>query len=239
MPILRTILTSLITASATLLGQASAEPLTTSEAMAAPHAPVITVRDTVSSLGPLAASDPQQVTLADLVRYHGHPCDGLIAAAAGVAYGLQQLFPEGVVDRTDLAAAVNGSACYGDVVAYLTGTRHRYGSMSVDPKLGDTWILHRRSTGDTVRVELRPGMKPAELPGLETRLRAAECPTDLITRVQEIQRGYALDILNRPPAEVFVIARLQAFPYATGKPRPDAAKATCPQSTNVEAANAH
>ena len=74
-----------------------------------------------------------------------------------------------MVDRTDLAVIVKRSACYGDVAAYLTGARHRYGSFVIDPKLGDEWILLRRSTGTGVRIRLRPGIKPAELPVLEGR----------------------------------------------------------------------
>ncbi len=158
-------------------GAGTPEPLTLAEALAAPHAPEIRVLDTVSSLGPLSRKT-RTITLADLVRFHGHPCDGLIAAASGIAFGLRQLFPDGVVDRTDLAVIVNRSACYGDVAAYLTGARHRYGSFVIDPKLGDEWILLRRSTGTGVRIRLRPGIKPAELPVLEGRLKKAGCPHD-------------------------------------------------------------
>ncbi len=205
-------------------------------AEAAAHAPVVRVVDTVSSLGPLAA-EPQTVTLADLVRFHGHPCDGLLVAAAGIAHGLDALFPDGVVDRTDLAVAVNRSACYGDVAAYLTGARHRYGSLVVDPKLGDEWIVHRRSTGATVAVRLRPGVKPKELPALEAKLRAAQgCPRDLTAEVQRLQAGFALEVLARPPAEVFTVTRLERFPYDAGAPRPDTAKASCPAVTAGSAA---
>ncbi|GAB4369431.1 MAG: hypothetical protein Kow0062_03350 [Acidobacteriota bacterium] len=207
--------------------QAPGGPLTAAEALAARFSPVVLVRDTISSLGPLAR-EPQRVTLDDLVRYHGHPCDGLVVAAAGIAHGLSRLFPDGVVDRTDVIAATNASACYGDVAAYLTGARHRYGSLVVDRKLGDAWILARRSTGEAIRVRLRDGIKPAELPALEARLRAADCPPELIARVQDLQRRFALDVLSRPPADAFDVERLERFPYSSGKPRPDTAKRTCP-----------
>lgn len=197
-------------------------------AVASPQAPVVTVVDTVSSLGPLS-TEPQRVTLADLVRFHGHPCDGLLVAAAGIAHGLRVLFPTGLVDRTDLAVAVNRSACYGDVAAYLTGARHRYGSLVVDPELGDEWVLHRRSTGATVAVRLRPGVKPAALPRLEAKLRATGgCPPELVAEVQRLQAGFALSVLARAPEEVFAVARLESFPYDAGSPRPDAVMASCP-----------
>lgn len=211
---------------ASMTAAVAAEPVTVRETTAAPHAPVVEVVDTASSLGPLAAK-PRKVSLTDLVRDHGHLCDGLVVAAAGIAYGLQTLFPDGVVDRTDLAVTTNRSACYGDVAAYLTGARHRYGSLAIDPQLGDEWILHRRSTGATVAVRLRPGIKPAELPKIEAQLRAAECPRALIEKVQRIQRHYALDVVTRPPEKIFEIQRLRKYPQQTGSPRPDAAKAHC------------
>jgi len=205
---------------------ASAARLTVAEVVAAPYAPVVAVMDTVSSLGPLDRR-AQRVDLAALVRFHGHPCDGLVVAATGIAYGLKSLFPGGVVDRTDLAVAVNRSACYGDVAAYLTGARHRYGSLVVDPKLGDVWILTRRSTGKTVRVALRPGVKPEALHEAEAKLKRGGCEPAAIERVQALQRRFALAVLTRPPAEVFVRQSLPRFPYATGTARPDTTKAAC------------
>jgi formylmethanofuran dehydrogenase subunit E len=209
------------------LGFAPAQaPLSTAEIAAARYAPVVRVVDTVSSLGPLSRT-PQTITLVDLVHYHGHPCDGLVVAAAGVAYGLAHLFPEGVVDRTELVAAANASPCYGDATAYLTGTRARYGTLVVDKRLGDAWILHRRSTGATVRVSLKPGIKPAELPGLEATLRKAGCDWALMSRVVAVQNELVHRVLAAAPATVFNLDALPAFPYAIGSPRADTLKALC------------
>ena len=205
-------------------------PLAVADAMGMPYAPVVRVVDTASSLGPLA-TETQVVTLADLVRFHGHPCDGLVVAAAGIAEGLRRLFPGGVADRTDLVAAVNRSACYGDAAAYLTGARSRYGSLVIDPSLGDEWIVGRRSTGQTVRIVLRAGFKPPELAGMERELRAAACPPALIAAVQGLQRRFALAVLAVPPERAFEVRPLPGFPYPTGEARPDTAKRACGQVT--------
>jgi len=219
-----------VLAAAAPVGAGDPGPLTVREALAAPFAPAIEVVDTVSSLGSLAGK-PQTVTLEDLVRFHGHPCDGLLVAAAGMAYGLRYLFPQGVVDRTDLAAEVNRSACYGDVAAYLTGARHRYGSLVIDPNLGDEWILFRRSTKQDVQVRLRPGIKPPELPVLERRLKQADCPPALIARVQELQRTFALEVLSRPPEQVFEVTSSPGHGAIPGAARPDTMKKGCPCAT--------
>lgn len=54
------------------------------------HAPVVGAYDTVSSQGSMGQR-PQRISISDLVRYHGHACDGLAVAAAGIAYGLSVL----------------------------------------------------------------------------------------------------------------------------------------------------
>lgn len=187
---------------------------------------LVRVLDTESSLGPMAKA-PQEVTLADLVRFHGHPCDGLVAAAEGIALGLKALFPEGVVDRTDVAAATNASPCYSDVAAYLSGARTMYGTLVIDKALGDEWVLVRRSTGRAVRVALEPGVKPAELPELEKGLRAAGCDGALMARVQALQARFIGKLLGSPAEALYTVTTLPAFPYTVTGERPDAAKARC------------
>ncbi len=211
-------------------GKTEGGPAPLSVLCAEPYAPVVKVLDTESSLGPIAAK-ARTVTFEDLVRYHGHPCDGLVAASAGIAYGLQTLFPGGVVDRTDVVAAVNASPCYGDAAAYLTGARARYHTLIVDRSLGDTWILHRRSTGKTVEVSLKKGVKPKSLPALEEKLRSEGCDRALIRKVQALQITYSEKVLSSPPKDVFDLKPLSSFPYEFGPVRADASKAGCPRGS--------
>jgi formylmethanofuran dehydrogenase subunit E len=187
---------------------------------------LIRVLDTESSLGPMAKI-PREVTLDDLVRFHGHPCDGLVAAAEGIALGLKSLFQDGIVDRTDVAGATNASPCYSDVAAYLTGARTIYGTLVIDKSLGDEWLLLRRSTGRAVRVRLKPGIKPAEIPVMEKALRAEGCDKPLMARLQAVQLEFVHSLLAAPPQSVYEMKILSAFPYAVPGERPDAAKARC------------
>jgi len=194
------------------------------------------VLDTESSLGPLAA-ESREVTLGDLIRFHGHPCDGLVAAAGGIALGLRSLFPEGPVDRTDVVAVTNASPCYSDAAAYLTGARVLYGTVVVDRELGDSWVLLRRSTGRAVRVRLKVGVKPAELPTLETKLRADGCDTAAIDRVQGLQSSFIRRLLTSAPEDLYDVETLGSFPYTVAGTRPDAAKAGCPRAGDPEKAS--
>jgi hypothetical protein len=96
-----------------------------------PYRPLFRVLDTESSLGPYARQT-KTITLEDLIKMHGHPCDGLVTAACALSVGLERLYPGGIIDRTDTGCVTNNSPCYGDVAAYLTGGRIRFGR---DPSL--------------------------------------------------------------------------------------------------------
>lgn len=82
----------------------------------APHAPTIEVLDTESSLGPYATKT-KTIGLKDLIKMHGHPCDGLVTAACALKVGLDSLYANETIDRTDTACITNNSPCYGDAAA--------------------------------------------------------------------------------------------------------------------------
>ena len=152
-----------------------------------------------------------------------------MVATRGICLGLSELFDGGPVDRTDMAAATNASVCYGDVAEYLTGARHRYGSMVVDASLKDEWILLRRATKRAVRVSLRPNMKPSALAGRESALRGAACDPDLMAEVESLQREFIDRVWRARPDECFNVEST-TFPYDPGKLRADVSKRDCRSS---------
>jgi len=120
----------------------------------------------MSSLGSYAYFE-KTITLKDLAKMHGYPCDGLVTAACAMEVGLDVLYPDGVVDRTDTGCITKNSPCYGDVAAYLSGGRVRFGTQKINLMLGDEFILCRFSTGETVKVSLKPGVFPEAVAVLE------------------------------------------------------------------------
>lgn len=59
------------------------------------------VLDTESALGRYALKH-KEIGLKDLVKFHGHLCDGLVIAYIEIKEVLKLLFPDGIIDRTDL-----------------------------------------------------------------------------------------------------------------------------------------
>jgi len=178
----------------------------------APFAPTFAVLDTESSLGPYASST-KTITLKDLVNMHGHPCDGLVTAACGLSAGLKILYPDGIIDRTDTGCITNNSPCFGDIAAYLTGGRIRFGTQKIDPGLGNEFIVHRFSTGETVKISLKPGIFPEEVLRLERIIRAGNFTVEDMRRCQELQWEYARNLMQRPPTELFDVEQIPTFKW--------------------------
>lgn len=136
----------------------------------APNLPRFRVLDTRSAQGVLDNA-PKTVTVSDLVRFHGHACDGLVRAA----YAFRALFdamlgPDEPIDRTDLLVVSKNSPCLGDVAAYLTGGRVRFGSHRLDAGLGVGFVVQRMSDAVTFEVREEAGFFPPLIAKWETAL---------------------------------------------------------------------
>jgi formylmethanofuran dehydrogenase subunit E len=167
----------------------------------APHAPVFRVRDTVNKYGRYA-SETKTVTVKDLIKFHGHFCGGLVEGATALKVAFDRLFPDGIVDRTDLMIASNNSACGGDAAAYLTGARTRFGTHLIDPKLKESdFVVKRVSTGKTVRVVNNAATYPQDV---RTQMKKIESgtfePAD-IDLFQNLQWAYAKKLVSRSAIE--------------------------------------
>jgi formylmethanofuran dehydrogenase subunit E len=121
--------------------------------------PVFRVLDTRSAQGRLDAN-AKTVTVADLVLYHGHACDGLLRGAYALRSLFDVAFGTAAIDRSDLLVVSKNSPCLGDVAAYLTGGRVRFGTHRLDDTLGVGFQVQRLSTGEAWEVREEPGFFP-------------------------------------------------------------------------------
>ena len=105
------------------------------------------------------------VTLKDLVRFHGHDCEGTTHAAnsASVAFGI--LFPDGIIDRSVLWGITGPSPCWSDAVAFLTGARLQYGNLGFfeDKRYNHAIVLYREDTDVAVLATWKKGIN--NIPG--------------------------------------------------------------------------
>jgi hypothetical protein len=136
------------------------------EAVALPSFEVIDTRSAQGRLDP----QPKTVTVRDLVLFHGHACDGLLRGAYALRALADTAFPGRPLDRSDLLVVSKNSPCLGDVAAYLTGGRARFGTHRLDDSLGVGYVVQVISTGETWQVREEPGFFPALIATWEAAL---------------------------------------------------------------------
>jgi formylmethanofuran dehydrogenase subunit E len=105
------------------------------------------------------------VTIKDLVKIHGHDCEGLSHAACCCKVAFDILFPDGIIDRSVLWGITGTSPCWTDAVAFLTGARIQYGNLGYfkDNRYGHAIIIYREDTQQAVLATWKKGIN--NIPG--------------------------------------------------------------------------
>jgi FmdE, Molybdenum formylmethanofuran dehydrogenase operon len=139
--------------------------------------PTFEVLDTRSAQGRLDQR-VKSVTVADLVLAHGHACDGLLRGVWAMRALFDVAFPGAPIDRSDLLVVSKNSPCLGDVAAYLSGGRARFGTHRLDNALGVGFQLQRLSSGEAWEVREDPDFFPASIVAWEDALLRDELSDD-------------------------------------------------------------
>ncbi len=214
-------------------------------AVSAPYAQAIRVRDTDSALGRYSHKT-KQIGLKDMARIHGHLCDGLAVSFVEIKAVLVLLFPDGVVDRTDLRAVSKNSPCGVDAVSFMTGARINFRTLSIDPSVGGGFIIQRISTGEAYQVSLKAGVLPEKQAKLEAHirtLRAKGQPVSAaeIDEAERLANQLSRKVLGTQPAQLVRVKRLHNFhfiPMAVAGNRGDIINKNMPVNlSNVERNN--
>lgn len=132
--------------------------------VAKPYAPVFEMLATRGTQGRYYPYT-YPVTLKDLVRFHGHDCEGTIHAANAAWVAFKILFPDGIIDRSVLWGISGDSPCWSDAVAYLTGARLQYGNLGFfkDKRYSHAILLYRDDTKVAVLATWKKGIN--NIPG--------------------------------------------------------------------------
>lgn len=177
----------------------------------------ITVKDTDSALGRYSQKN-KSFGMKDIVRFHGHLCDGMVIAYVEIKDVLGKLFPDGVVDRTDLRVVTKNGPCWVDTAAYMTGGRINFQTMRVDNSIGDGFIVQRISTGEAYDVHLKPGVFPADQAAFEGAIRKARASNQPVSaadidKVEAMGDALSKKLLTTPPADLLVIKKLENYRF--------------------------
>ncbi len=185
-------------------------------AMALYNKPIV-VRDTDSALGRYSLQT-KEIGLKDIARVHGHMCDGLVIAFVEIKAVLSKVFPDGVVDRTDLQVVSKNGPCWADAAAFLTGTRINFKTLRIDASIAGGFIIQKISTGEAYRVHLKPGVFPDDQAVLENKIRSLRAQgnpvaAEDIDTVEKMGDRLSLKLLTAPPEELLEITRLNDYKF--------------------------
>ena len=177
------------------------------------YAPSFEVKDTTNKYGRYA-TQTKTITLKDLIKFHGHFCGGLVESAGALRVAFDILFPDKIIDRTDLRIVSNNSACGGDVAAYLTGGRLRFGTHHIDNNLKESeFFVQKVSTEETVHLKLNPNVYPNEVKNQMKKIESGNFTPQDLDLFQDLQWAYARRLINRPLGEAFLVEKIDRYRF--------------------------
>lgn len=177
----------------------------------------VQVLDTNSSLGRYS-NYTKQIELKDLAKIHGHLCDGLVISFVELKTVLNKLFPNDVVDRTDLRVVSKNGPCWVDAATMMTGARINFGTLSIDKSVGNGFIVQKISTGETYQVKLKDSVFPDDLAQLEKKIKSeakeGKKVSDIdIEKLEALANKLSEKVLNSNPNEIIEIKKLDNYRF--------------------------
>ena len=138
---------------------------------AMPYAPVFEILATKGTQGRYYLRT-YAVTIKDMIKWHGHDCEGTTHAANSMKVAFEILFPDGIIDRSVLRGISGTGPCWSDAVAFLTGARLQYGNLGFfkNKDYNHAVLLYREDTKVAVLATWKKGInnipgEPVVLPG--------------------------------------------------------------------------
>lgn len=153
----------------------------------------------------------QTISLEDTAKFHGHLCDGLIVGFLGLKEALQQLYPDGIIDRTNTRIVSKSSPCLSDIAIYLSGGRYQFNTFYVDNSIGYNFIVQRIDNGFAVGVNLAKSVKPSIIDELGNKAVAQELSPCEIDELKKMEDAFSEKLLTLNPKEAFIIETIKSF----------------------------
>ncbi|NLI74865.1 MAG: hypothetical protein GX442_00320 [Candidatus Riflebacteria bacterium] len=177
----------------------------------------ILVRDTDSALGRYSLG-VKELGLKDLARVHGHLCDGMVSAFVQLKAVLGKLFPDGIVDRTDVQVVSKNGPCWADTAAFMTGARINFQTMRLQNDIGDGFIVQRISTGEAWEVRLKPGIFTQEQTDMEAAMKHQRAAGKPVTAVEidafeKVAENLIRRLVSTPPGELLELTPRPGFVF--------------------------
>lgn len=167
------------------------------------------VIDTDFSKGQL--TNIQNVKYDDLVKFHGHSCDGLLEGMQALQVGLKVLYPDGIVDRTNTRIISRSSPCLTDAAIYLTGGRYQYNTFYVTDSIPGIYVIQRIDNKRTVIVNRREKIKPEIIDIMGKQAIAKELSYSQLRKLKLLEEKYSHKLRKSKPQLNFIVKELYNY----------------------------
>lgn len=155
----------------------------------------------------------QTIRYKDLVRFHGHSCDGLLEGMQALQLGLKQLYPDGIIDRTNTRVVSKPSPCLTDAAIYMTGGRYQYNSFYVSTDFDGLYVIQRFDTGESIRIVRNEGVKPKTIDELGDLAIAQKLSYKQLQELRKLEDAYAKFLKRTNPEKNFTLVRYIEFDW--------------------------
>jgi len=172
----------------------------------------IQVNDTDFSKGKLGLK--HEINLTDLEKFHGHLCDGLVVGFLGIKQGLQALYPDGLMDRTNTRIISKSSPCLTDVAVYVSGGRYQFDTFYVEDTIENgLYVIQRIDNGKTVKVNLNTGIKPPEIDKMGSKAIQGDLAACELKELKQLEDAFSQKLLSSNPEEIFTVTKITNFEW--------------------------
>ncbi|MAU14976.1 MAG: hypothetical protein CMH46_05490 [Muricauda sp.] len=156
----------------------------------------------------------QNIDLDDLVKFHGHLCDGLVVGHLALQEALNELYPDGLIDRTNTRIVSQPSPCLTDVAIYTTGARYQFNTFYVSKDIDGLFTLQRMDTKKAVTVRMNKGVKPKEIDKLGALAVKGELPACDLDKLKKMEDDFTETLLSTDPGKNFTVSETTDFKWS-------------------------
>ncbi|MDO6808937.1 acetolactate decarboxylase [Zobellia galactanivorans] len=169
------------------------------------------VNDTDFSKGRLG--NVQDIDLNDLVKFHGHLCDGLVVGHLALQEALGELYQDGPIDRTNTRIVSQPSPCLTDAAIYDTGARYQFNTFYVSKDIDGLFTVQRIDTQKAVTVRMNQGVKPGEIDKLGALAVKGELPPCELDKLRKMEDDFTETLLSTDPKNNFTVTETVDFKW--------------------------
>ena len=156
-------------------------------------------------------TNEQTISLEDVSKLHGHMCDGLVLGFIGLREALYQLFPDSIIDRTNVRIISKSSPCITDIGIYLTGGRYQFNTFYVNDTIQYLYIVQRIDTGKAIGIKTVPNLVPPQIKELGALAVKGELDACGLDSLRNLEDNFIIKLKSSKPNDLFILTDFPNF----------------------------